>query len=78
MATNTLKTLSDGDITREALRILKNANSTLKAVNRQYDDRFAKEGAKNGGTLQIRLPSKPPHWWLARRSTSAWASSLRS
>jgi hypothetical protein len=58
MATNTLKTLSDGDITREALRILKNANSTLKAVNRQYDDRFAKEGAKNGGTLQIRLPNR--------------------
>lgn len=58
MATNTLKTLSDGDITREALRILKNANTTIKAVNRQYDDRFAKEGAKNGGTLQIRLPNR--------------------
>lgn len=58
MASNTLKTLSDGDITREALRILKNANSTLKAVNRQYDDRFAREGAKNGGTLQIRLPNR--------------------
>lgn len=55
---NTIKTLSDGDITREALRILKNANSTLKHVNRQYDDRFAKNGAKNGGTLQIRLPNR--------------------
>lgn len=55
---NTIKTLSDGDITREALRILKNQNSILKAVNRQYDDRFAKEGAKNGGTLQIRLPNR--------------------
>jgi hypothetical protein len=55
---NTLKTLSDGDITREALRILKNANATLKSVNRQYDDRFAKDGAKNGGTLQIRLPNR--------------------
>ena len=55
---NTLKTLSDGDITREALRILKNQNSILKAVNRQYDDRFAREGAKNGGTLQIRLPNR--------------------
>lgn len=56
--TNTIKTLSDGDITREAIRILKNANTTLKAVNRQYDDRFAKEGAKNGGTLQIRTPNR--------------------
>ena len=55
---NTLKTLTDGDITREALRILKNSNSILKSVNRQYDDRFAKEGAKNGGTLQIRLPNR--------------------
>lgn len=55
---NTIKTLTDGDITREALRILKNANSIIKSVNRQYDDRFAREGAKNGGTLQIRLPNR--------------------
>lgn len=58
MATNSLKTLSDGDITREALRILKNSNNVIKAVNRQYDDRFAREGAKNGGTLQIRIPNR--------------------
>jgi hypothetical protein len=55
---NTFKTLSDGDITREALRILKNSNGILKKVNRQYDDRFARDGAKNGGTLQIRLPNR--------------------
>lgn len=55
---NTIKTLSDGDITREALRILKNSNATLRSVNRQYDDRFGKTGAKNGGTLQIRLPNR--------------------
>lgn len=55
---NTLKDLSSGDITREALRILKNQNSIIHAVNRQYDDRFAQTGAKNGGTLQIRLPNR--------------------
>jgi len=55
---NTIKTLSDGDITREALRILKNANTSLKSINRQYDDRFAVSGAKNGGTLQIRQPNR--------------------
>lgn len=55
---NTLRTLTDGDITREALRIFKNANSLIKACNRQYDDRFAVTGAKNGGTLQIRLPNR--------------------
>lgn len=58
MATNTIKTLSDGDITREALRILKNANGTLRKVNRQYDDRFAQSGAKNGGNLLIRVPNR--------------------
>ena len=58
MATNTFKTLNDGDITREALRILKNANGMLRKVNRQYDDRFGATGAKNGGTLNIRLPNR--------------------
>jgi hypothetical protein len=58
MATNSLKTLADGDITREALRILKNSNTIIKAVNRQYDDRFGNTGGKNGGTLQIRLPNR--------------------
>lgn len=55
---NTLRTLSDGDITREALRIFKNSNALIRNVNRQYDDRFARAGAKNGGTLQIRLPNR--------------------
>jgi hypothetical protein len=58
MATNTFKTLNDGDITREALRILKNANGTLRKVNRQYDASFGATGAKNGGTLNIRLPNR--------------------
>lgn len=58
MATNTFKTLNDGDITREALRILKNSNTVLKKVNRQYDSSFAATGAKNGGTLNIRLPNR--------------------
>ncbi len=58
MATNTFKTLNDGDITREALRILKNSNGVLKKVNRQYDPSFGATGAKNGGTLNIRLPNR--------------------
>lgn len=55
---NTIKTLSAGDITREALRIFKNQNSIISAVNRQYDDRFGATGAKNGGTLNVRLPNR--------------------
>ncbi len=30
---NTLKTLADGDITREALRVFKNSNAIIKSVN---------------------------------------------
>lgn len=55
---NTLKTLNDGDITREALRILKNSNGILKKVDRQFDDDFGKEGHKNAGNLLIREPNR--------------------
>ncbi|MEE9540455.1 MAG: P22 phage major capsid protein family protein, partial [Candidatus Thorarchaeota archaeon] len=45
-------------ITREALRILHGKLSFVGNVNRQYDDRFAKTGAKIGTTLNIRMPPK--------------------
>ncbi len=55
---NTIKTLSDGDITRKALSILHNNLVFCKSINKQYDDRFARSGAKNGGTLLIREPNQ--------------------
>lgn len=55
---NTIKTLSDGDITRKALSILHNNLVFCKTINKQYDDRFAKSGAKNGGSLLIREPNQ--------------------
>ena len=55
---NTIKTLGDGDITREALAILHNNLIFTKRINKQYDDRFAVSGAKNGGTLLIREPNQ--------------------
>lgn len=55
---NTIKTLSAGDITRKALSILHNKLVFVKTINRQYDDRFARSGAKNGGTLLIREPNE--------------------
>lgn len=55
---NTIKTLSDGDITRKALSILHNNLVFAKTINKQYDDRFARSGAKNGGTLLIREPNQ--------------------
>src|SRR3972149_11890601 len=55
---NTIKTLSDGDIVRKALLVLHNNLIFTKSINRQYDDRFAVAGAKNGGTLLIREPNQ--------------------
>lgn len=45
-------------ITREALRILHQKLNFISKVDRQYDDRFAKTGAKIGTTLNIRKPPK--------------------
>lgn len=45
-------------ITRESLRILRNQMNFIGNVDRQYDDSFAKEGAKIGDTLRIRLPNE--------------------
>lgn len=55
---NVIKTLSDGDIVRKCLASLHNKLVFTKLIRKQYDDRFAKTGAKNGGTLLIRNPNE--------------------
>lgn len=45
-------------VTREALRILHQKLNFVGNVNRQYDDSFAKSGAKIGDSLKIRLPNQ--------------------
>lgn len=55
---NTIKTLADGDLVREYLASFHNKLKFVKTINRQYDSRFAKEGAKNGGTLIIKNPNE--------------------
>lgn len=55
---HTIKTLSDGDILRKALASFHNKAVFLKTINRQYDNRFAVTGAKNGGSLLIREPNQ--------------------
>ena len=45
-------------VTREALRILHQNLNFVGKVNRQYDDSFAKSGAKIGDSLKIRLPNE--------------------
>lgn len=53
-AGSTLLTISM--ITKEALRILENNLAFTKRVNRQYDDKFAVEGAKIGYVVNARKP----------------------
>lgn len=45
-------------ITNECSMVLENMLSFSKYVNRQYDDRFARSGAKIGDTLQLRKPPR--------------------
>ena len=45
-------------VTREALRILHQKLNFIGSINRQYDDSFAKTGAKIGDSLKIRLPNQ--------------------
>jgi hypothetical protein len=45
-------------VTREALRILHQKCNFIGSINRQYDDQFAKSGAKIGDSLKIRLPNE--------------------
>ena len=52
---NTLLTINM--ITREAVRLWKNSNAFVQHVDMQYDDSFAKTGAKIGSSLRIRLPN---------------------
>ena len=44
------------EITREGLRVLHQESNFIGNVNRQYDDRFAVDGAKIGTQLNIRMP----------------------
>ncbi len=45
-------------ITRKALEIFENNLVLTRNINRQYDDSFAKEGAKIGSTMRIRMPDR--------------------
>jgi hypothetical protein len=45
-------------VTREFLRILHQKLNFVGTIQRQYDDSFAKDGAKIGDSLKIRLPNQ--------------------
>lgn len=56
MSGNTLLTIDM--VTLEALRVLHGSCAFVKNVNRDYDDQFARDGAKIGDTLRVRKPPK--------------------
>lgn len=43
-------------IAKESIRLYRNKNAMLLNVNRQYDDSFARTGAKIGQNIRVRLP----------------------
>jgi hypothetical protein len=45
-------------VTREALRVLHQKLNFITNINTQYDDSYAKSGAKIGDSLKIRLPNQ--------------------
>ena len=61
---NTL--LTTAQITNEALMVLENTLSFTKTVNREYDDSFARSGAKIGDTINIRKPVR----YVGRRTSA--------
>lgn len=53
---NTL--LTPTAVTREALRVLHQKLNFVGSITREYDDSFARQGAKVGDTLKVRLPNQ--------------------
>lgn len=45
-------------VTREAIRVLHQKLNFVGSIDRQYDSSFAKEGAKIGDSLKIRMPNQ--------------------
>ena len=45
-------------VTRKALQVLHQKLNFVGSINRQYDDSFAKTGAKIGDSLKVRLPNQ--------------------
>lgn len=59
--------LTSSMITREAIRLFINTNAFIQSIDRQYDDQFARTGAKIGTNLRIRLPND----YVVRRGAAA-------
>lgn len=54
MANNTFNNVAE--INKSAMKVFENQLAIAKYVNRQYDDQFKEDGAKQGDTANIRIP----------------------
>lgn len=70
--------LTIDQITRESLRILHQKLNFVTNIHTEYDDAFAKDGAKIGNTLRIRLPMSYATGTGATMATTTDADSLQS
>jgi len=50
--------LTPDQITKESLMVLHEKIPFISTINRQFDDQYAREGAKIGSALRIRLPNQ--------------------
>ena len=50
--------LTPDQITKESLMVLHEKIPFISSINRQFDDQYAREGAKIGSSLRIRLPNQ--------------------
>ncbi len=58
MASNSTTNLTTDQITEDMQRVLHSKAQFLGTINKQYDNSFAKDGAKIGASLRVRLPRK--------------------
>ena len=70
--------LTIDQITRESLRILHQKLNFVTNIHTEYDSSFAKEGAKIGNTLRIRLPMQYSTGIGATITTGTGADSLQN
>jgi hypothetical protein len=65
-------------ITRESLRVLHQEMNFVSNITRDYDNSFAKDGAKIGDTIRVRLPIQHYTGTGATMATGASADSIQT
>ncbi|OOZ36800.1 P22 phage major capsid protein family protein [Solemya elarraichensis gill symbiont] len=70
--------LTIDDITRESLRVLHQKCNFISNITKDYDGSYAKQGAKIGDTLRIRLPIQYSTGTGATMATGTGADTIQT